>query len=448
MEESKREVLEHGSMMTIITKYAMPSVVVMLFFGMQSLIDGLVVGNYIGAEALGGINIILPLFSVVMVVSLTVGIGCQTIVSQGFGSGDIERSQRAMTTGFWTLTILSVAGSAVLWLWAEPFVRLLGADEVLLPYSMEYFKGFVPFMLPMALCFYSDLMLKAIGRPIASTVIMATIVLLNIALSFWFVLGLKLGTFGASLATSIAFSIGLFISGSITFNPRQSVSMLKGRFSPKILFRAMYNGSSEGVLELSSAVSMLIINNVMIRLAGADGVSAFTAINYINFIGILVFLGVSDGLIPVMGYNYGAGNYRRLLNIVKFVARCNFVIGIIVFIFLQFYGHLAIDLFFNSENTHVLEIARNGLKIFSFVFLTNGLNILITSFFTSIGNALGSIIIAILRGVAFIAVGMMILPPIFGTDGVWITIVTAEFLTLAVAIILLLGVAKQFKALQ
>lgn len=448
MQESKREVLERGSMVSLLLRYALPSVVVMLFFGLQSLIDGLVVGNYIGAEALGGVNIILPLFSVVMVVSLTVGIGCQTVVSQGFGSGDTDRSQRAMTTGFWTLTLLSLAGSVILWFWAEKFVKLLGADEILLPYAMEYFRGFVPFMLPMSLCFYSDLMLKAMGRPIASTVIMALVVLLNIGFSLWFVLGLKMGTLGASMATGFAFTIGLFISGSITFNPRQKVSMLKGRFSKKILLRAMYNGSSEGVLELSSAISMLIINNVMIRLEGADGVSAFTAINYINFIGILIFLGVSDGLIPVMSYNYGAGRYERLLNIVRFVARGNLIVGIIIFLFLQFYGHLAIDLFFNSNHSHVLSIAQNGLRIFSFVFLVNGINILITSFFTSIGNALGSIIIALLRGVVFLAVGMLILPSIFGVNGVWTTIVVSELLTLCVAVILLYSVLRRLRNLR
>lgn len=447
MQESKREELEKHSITSLFFKYAIPSVVSMLFFGLQSLIDGLVVGNYIGAEALGGVNIILPMFSVIMVVSLTVGVGCQTVVSQGFGVNNIEQSQTAVTTGFWTLAVLSLFASVALWLWAEPFVQLLGADDVLLPYALGYFKGFVPFLLPVSLCFYSDLMLKALGRPVASTFIMGSVVMLNIGLSLFFVIVLNLGTMGASLATSCAFTIGLFISGSITFDPKQTVSMLRGRFSKRLLFRAIYNGSSEGVLELSSAISILIINNVMIKMAGAKGVAAFTAISYVNFIGILIYLGISDGLIPVMSYNYGAKNFSRLLRIVHFVSRINLFAGILIFIFLQFYGHLAIDIFFGKNSEEVIAIAQSGLQIFSFVFLVNGLNILITSFFTSIGNAWGSIIIAILRGVVFIALGMLILPAVWGEKGVWITIVMSEFLTFGIALILLSHVVKKLKSI-
>ena len=108
MEESKRSELEQGSIGTILIKYAAPSVISMLFFGLQSLIDGIVVGNYIGDKALGGINIILPLFSVLMVVSLTVGIGCQTVVGHGLGANDIPKAQKAKTTGFGALTAISI----------------------------------------------------------------------------------------------------------------------------------------------------------------------------------------------------------------------------------------------------------------------------------------------------------------------------------------------------
>lgn len=445
MEESKRSELEQGSIGTILIKYAAPSVISMLFFGLQSLIDGIVVGNYIGDKALGGINIILPLFSVLMVVSLTVGIGCQTVVGHGLGANDIPKAQKAMTTGFWALTAISIVCSGLLWLFAEPFIRLLGANDVLMPYSVGYFKGLVPFLLPVSLCFYSDLMLKAMGRPIASTVIMSLVVVLNIILSLIFVIYLDMGTMGASLATSCAFTIGLFVSGRFTFDPKQTISMLKGKFCRRILFRAMYNGSSEGVSELSSAISILIINNTMIKMVGAEGVSTYTVISYINFIGILIFIGISDGLIPVMSYNYGARNYSRLLGMTKFVARINLIIGVLIFLFLHFFGNLAIDIFLNKESSRVMSMAQSGLRIFSFVFLVNGLNILITSFFTSIGNALGSIVVAMLRGVVFIALGIMILPPLLGEQGIWLTIASAEFLTFVVAAILFASTIKRLK---
>ena len=255
-------------------------------------------------------------------------------------------------------------------------------------------------------------------------------------LSLLFVLQLGWGIIGTSIATGIAFSIAALISGAILLKGRHSVRLLKGHFSFSLLWRASYNGSSEGASELSSALSILIINNVIIRLIGAEGVSAFTVMNLTNFIGVLLFLGISDGMIPVMGYLFGAQQFDRLKAFFRFIAKTNFVIGILVFTVLQCFGETIIGLFVKDPHSHTAEIAYQGLHIFSYVFLINGFNILVTSFFTSIGNALGSIVIATLRGVVFIGIGMLILPTFLGERGIWLTLVLSEVLTLAVSIFL------------
>ncbi|MDO4880075.1 MAG: MATE family efflux transporter [Capnocytophaga sp.] len=433
----RRELLEKAPIAKVFLKYALPSIITMCFFGLQNLVDGIVVGNYIGEEALGGVNIIMPLFSVIMVVALTVGIGCQTLVSQGLGANDLPKAQTAMNTGFWGLLVGSVVASVVLYFGMEYFVTFLGADEVLFPHAYAYLKGLVFFIPTMSLCFYFDLMLKSIGKPIVSTLIMSLVVLLNIGLSLFFVLQLGWGVMGTSIATGIAFTIAAFISGSILLRGKSQVRLFQGEFSFPVLWRASYNGSSEGASELSSAISILIINNVIVKIMGAEGVSAFTVLNYINFMGILLFLGISDGMIPVLGYVYGAKQLDRLKQFFRFIAKTNAVIGLVVFIILQFFGEMIISLFLKNAHSHVAEIAHEGLRIFSFVFLINGFNILVTSFFTSIGNALGSIIVASLRGIVFIGLGMLILPQILGEKGIWLTLAFAEYLTLIVTIILL-----------
>ena len=427
----RRELLEKAPIATVFLKYALPSIITMCFFGLQNLVDGYVVGNYVSEKALGGVNIITPLFSFVMVVAMIVSIGCQTLVSQGLGAGDTEKAQTAMSTGFWGLLINSLLVMLVLLVGMKWFIRLLGADEALFPYAYSYLQGMVWFIPTISLCFYFDMMLKSIGRPITSTVIMSLVVLLNIVLSLLFVLQLGWGIMGTSIATGIAFSIAALISGAILLKGRHSVGLLKGRFSFSLLWRASYNGSSEGASELSSALSILIINNVIIRLIGAEGVSAFTVMNLTNFIGVLLFLGISDGMIPVMGYLFGAQQMGRLKAFFRFM-----VIGIIVFAILQCFGAPIIGLFVKDSHSHVAEIAHQGLHIFSYAFLINGFNILVTSFFTSIGNALGSIVIAVLRGVVFIGIGMLILPTFLGERGIWLTLVLSEVLTLVVSIFL------------
>lgn len=432
-----KHLLERAPVSRIFLKYALPSIVTMVFFGVQSLVDGIVVGNHLGSDALGGISIILPFFSFIMVLALIIGIGSQTLVSMELGRQNTEKAQDAMSTGFWALVAVSLMATAFLLLFAEPLTTLMGADERLLPFSLAYLKGLVPFILPLMLCFYSDAMLKALGHPKFSMIIMSLSVLINVLLTFYFVMRLEWGTTGASVATGLAFTIGLLISGSITFNPKQRLSMLKGRFHLLLLRRAAYNGSSEGVSETAVAVSILIINLTVVRLLGADGVAAFAAINYVNFMGVLLFLGISDGLIPVLSYNFGAGNHERVKGLFRFAAVVNMSIGVMVFIVLQLFGSHAMLLFFDSNESQAFQIASDGLHLFAFVFLVNGLNVLIIAYFTALGEAKNSFIIAVLRGLVFLLIGVTVLPIFIGINGVWAAIPLAELLALGVALLLI-----------
>lgn len=435
--DDRHLLLERSPISRVFLKYALPSVVTMIFFGVQSLVDGIVVGNHLGSDALGGINIIMPLYSFIMVLALIIGIGCQTLVSMELGRKNTKKAQDAMSTGFWALVTVGLLATVFLLLFAKPLTILIGGDERLLPFSLGYLKGLVPFILPLTLCFYSDAMLKALGHPRFSMIIMSLSVVINVLLTFYFVVGLNWGTTGASIATGLAFTIGLLISGSITFNPKQPLSMLKGRFHMTLLRSAAFNGLSEGVSEIAAAISILTINLTVVRLLGPDGVAAFTAINYVNFIGVLLFLGISDGLIPVLSYNYGAGNYERVKRLFRFAAVVNISIGVIVFIVLQLFGNHAMLLFFDSSENQAFQIASDGLHYFAFVFLVNGLNILIISYFTALGKAKNSFIIAVLRGLVFLLAGVTVLPIFIGVNGVWAAIPLAELLTLAVALLLI-----------
>jgi len=170
-----------------------------------------VVGTHLGSDALGGINIILPLFSFIFVLALIIGIGSQTLVSMELGRNNPEKAQDAMTTGFRSLAVVSLITTTLLFLFDEQLTKLMGADERLLPFSLAYLKGLVPFILPLTLCFYSDAMLKALGHPRFSMIIMSLSVVLNVALSlfFWYLwcMGCNpaCGVFGAGSSTFTVF---------------------------------------------------------------------------------------------------------------------------------------------------------------------------------------------------------------------------------------------------
>ena len=435
--------LEHSPIGKLFLKYALPNVVTVLFFGMQNLVDDIIIGNYVGADALGGVNIILPLYSLLMVIAISVGMGSLTLMSVGLGANNHQRATDAMATGYISLLVISLFMTIVLLFFSEDLVRFFGANERLFPHALGYIRGLTPFIIPLTLTFYSDEVLKALGHPKFSMCIMSFAVLLNIVLSWYMVSVLAWGTMGSSVATGISFTVALLIALALILNPKQKLHLFKGRFSWELLAKAVYNGSSEGVSELASAVSIFVINLTIVHLLGAEGVAAFTVINYLNFIGILLFLGISDGLVPVLSYNYGAKNFQRVKRIFSTTLRVILLIGLCIFCLLQLYGVRIMELFFKDTNSsEVLAIAAEGLSVYAFIFLLSGFNILTTSFFTSLEHAHDSIIVAALRGFVFIVLGVKILSYIFGIAGVWIAIPFAELLTFLVALYLLRRVYK------
>lgn len=217
------------------------------------------------------------------------------------------------------------------------------------------------------------------------------------------------------------------------FRVSEVVAVQRGRYNWRLVWNAFYNGSSEGMSELSVAITVFLFNITMMKYLGESGVAAFTAINYILFIGTTIFLGISDGIIPIIGYNYGAKKQERIKSILGLAVRVNSAIGIGLFLVLLLFGEQIIGLFFNDHSSEAFAIASRGVSIYCFAFLLCGLNILASSYFTAIGNAKISIIISALRGLIFVGIGILVLPAVFGIDAIWYDIPIAEICTLSVS---------------
>lgn len=437
------QLLKEAPVRKLFVRYALPGVVGLLFYGIQTLIDAIVVGNFLGADALAGINLVLPCYTAFSVVTIMLGIGSQTVINIGLGEQQYQKAKDAMTTGFLGVLALGILVPLILYPLSKDVATLLGANDRLVGYSSDYIRGLVPFLPTVAVMFYSDYMLKAVGYPRVAMIIMSATVVLNAVLSILLVTVFEKGTFGVGFATGLSFSIGAIASGIILFNRKRKISMLSGKFHKGLFWRMLYNGSSEGVTELSAGISIMIMNLTLMHYASAEGVAAFTAINYTYFLGITVFLGISDGIIPIISYNYGAGAKKRVANILKLALKVNLTIGIVLFGALFLFGEHIITLFFRGGEDRVMDIAVHGAKLYSFSFLFCGINILSSSFFTAMADAKTSIIISLLRGLVFIALGLMILPPLLGIDGIWLTTPVSELLTVIVAILLVYRYAKR-----
>ena len=428
----REKLLLTGEIPRLFMKYALPGVAGLLFLGIQSVIDGIVLGRFVGANALASVNLVLPCYSLISAFAIVMGIGGQTLVSISLGRGDKQEANNALRSVFVFLLGMSVVVSLVIFLSAGKIASFLGANEVLLPDAVHYIRALVPFFPLLCAMFFGDYIIKAMGHPLYATSVMGMTVVLNIVLDLVFVAVLGWGVMGAGLATGIAFTMGACFNVPRLFSRHEVVAVQRGRYDRRLVWNAFYNGSSEGMSELSVAITVFLFNITMMRYLGESGVAAFTAINYILFIGTTVFLGISDGIIPIIGYNYGARQQERIKSILKLAARTNSLIGIGLFLLLLLFGEQVIGLFFKDHGSEAFEIASRGVSIYCFAFLLCGLNILASSYFTAIGNAKISIIISALRGLVFVGIGILVLPAVFGIDAIWYDVPIAEICTLSV----------------
>lgn len=425
---------------SLIARYSIPGAIALVFFSIQSIIDGIIVGNYLGADALASVSLILPAYTIPSSIALIMGIGAQAQMSIALGEQDYTKLKNALKTGAVSILIYALIITLIFNIFPRQLAGLMGAEGDLFDGSLDYIHGLMPFMMA-NLCFiFLDYMLKTLGHPRFSMIMVVSSILLNIILSIVFVIHLGLGTFGVGLATGISILTGCIISGYVVLKQIRSdfnLKSKKGEFSWKMLVRMFYNGSSEGVTEIAMGVTIVLFNLTFLEYAGKEGVAAFAVTNYIIFIGTSILLGISDGAIPIVSYNYGAGLWNRVRRTLKVVLSTNFLVGVVFLILLWVFGEYAFSIFLDDSSQQVIDMAINGSRIMGFAFLLNGFNIFSASFFTALDNAKWSLVISTCRGLIFIVIGVMILPHIFGTNGIWMTVAVAELLTAVVSFYLL-----------
>lgn len=410
-------------------KFTIPSIIGMIFIGVQGIIDGLFVGNVIGGNALAAVNLVQPYVQIIMAYALIISVGAQSIIGINLGKDDKEKSQNIFRTALILLIIISLIVTIFGIFFSKNIAAFLGANEVLIEDASTYIKTISYFIIFISLMFLFETVVRTIGKPNISLISMIIAVFLNVILDYLLINKFNLGIKGASLATGISYSLAFFINIIPFLNKKSAINVYKGKFDKSTLFPMIYNGSSEGVSSISNALSMFLFNTALMKIAGENGIASFSIINYISQVGYMVLFGISDGVRPIISYNFGAENNHRVNKILNSSVIVNIAIGAIICIVMVVFSKPLINIFL-KDGKEVLEMATIGAKIYGIAFLFNGINILISSYFTAIDDPKSSIIIAMSRGIVFIFVGIVILPYIFGVNGIWMTIVFAELITI------------------
>jgi putative MATE family efflux protein len=409
-------------------KFTIPAIIAMVIASMQTIIDGIFVGRFVGENALASVNIARPFMDMIFGPTFIIAIGAMSYMGRSLGAKQIEKSQSI----FRTATLLGVGLGLFVALIGTTFHQqlagFLGASPLLMGFVSTYIKTiaiFAPFIIPMFLFGFTS---RLLGKPEVYLRSSILSVIVNISLDYLFIKELQMGIQGAALATGIAYAAGLLITILPLLNKSNTLNLYKGHWTPSVIGPMLYNGSSEGIVSLSAAVTVYLFNRTFMALAGESGVAAYTTISYIATFGIMAVFGISDGITSIISYNYGKKQFDRINHLMKISLRASAVIGVALVVILNFYAEPMIQLFI-KDNPSVVAMATQGASLYSIGFLIMGFNIISSGYFTAIGNARASILIAMSRGLVGIALGIVILPNFLGINGIWLTVPFAELIT-------------------
>lgn len=416
-------------------RFVFPSIVMMIFTSIYSVVDGLFVSNFVGKTALASINLILPFLMGLSALGFMIGTGGSAIIAKTLGEGDPKRANSYFSMLVYVTAIGGIILALLGMLLVPSVASFLGAEGELLSNCILYGRiSFISMPAFMLQNVFQSFFVTA-EKPKLGLAVIITAGVTNMILDLLFVGILGFGLAGAAVATVCGEMIGgLF---PVFYFSRKNSSLLrlgKTQFNGRILLQTCVNGSSELMTNLSSSIVNSLYNIQLMKFAGENGVAAYAAIMYVNFIFIAIFLGYSIGSAPIISYHYGAGNHGELKNLYKKSLQLVGSWGILLFILAQLLATPLAKLFVGYDST-LLAMTQTGFRIYSLVYIINGFNIFGSSFFTALSNGVVSAVISFLRTLVFQIGAVLILPIVFGgINGIWSSVTVAELLTLCITI--------------
>lgn len=423
--------------------YALPTIVGMMIVAFQSIIDGMFVSRGVGPQGLAAINLVMPLISVLFSVAIMVISGGVVICGIAQGEGDEQRVRGYTSLTFGVLVLTSAVMMAVLLPNLKSVCYLLGSDDALYPYVRDYLLYMVIGLFLFVSPTFTEAFARLRGKPGWVFVSGLTSCLLNIILDWLFVLEFGWGMKGAAIATCIANA-----SAALALLKQVKFGRIMGGWNE--VSRIFFNGSSEMITSVASAVTTFIFNIIIMEHIGYMGVAALTIVYYFNMIVNYSTFGMSQAMYPLVAYNVGAKNYSSVKELLKIALKYSFIVGLSVYLVILLFKGPIIGIFANGDS-ELASLTRYAASFLTLTYLFSFVNIIGSGFHTAIERPVESALIAILKSFVFVIVPLFTLPPAMeavGLDyslGIWLSVPIGEMLCLAITIPLIRHSLRRLK---
>jgi putative MATE family efflux protein len=431
----------------LIWQYSIPSIVGMIVMSLYNIVDRIFIGQGVGALAISGLALTFPFMILLMAFGMLIGAGSSSRISITLGENNIEKAEKILGNAL-TLTILiSGVVSILTYIFMGDLLRFFGGTEETIGYAEDYMRIIVPASIFSAMNFGFNNIMRATGFPRKAMYTMLISAVINVALDALFIFVFDWGIKGAAWATVIAYTTGSIWVMSHFFLPVSQIRFKKAYLKlEKEIVRAIVSiGMSPFSMQLASSMVMVIVNATLIKYGGDLAIGAYGIINSLLILVIQVVLGLNQGTQPVVGFNFGAKLYDRMFKTLKTAIIIATILTSGGFVAGLFFAEFSVSMF--TSDKELIQIASNALRIAIIMFPLVGFQIVISNFFQSIGKARISIFLSLTRQFIFLVPAILILPPLFGLNGAWAAIPTADGLAAIVAAITLVRFTKNFKRL-
>lgn len=416
-------------------KYVLPTILSNVCFFLFTIIDGIFVGNGVGTNALGAVNIVFPFVMILDAVFALATIGGVTIFAIRTGRGDKAGANEAFMHSLSTTAVLAVCLSAAGVFFTRPIADLLGANDTFRQMTMDYLFWYSLFIVPSGVVTSLMGFCRNDGSPVRVSIAVIICTACNIFGDWFLIFPMGMGLKGAAIATGVSQTLMLFILLPHYLGKKGDLRLISFKPKKELYAKIFVRGLPECISQLSSPVSVLCTNYVLLAMVGDIGVNAYSIIGYVASFSVAIFYGTARGLQPLIGRSYGAKNEDELKYYFRAGILINFTGSVIITILLLFVGGSVCSLFGANEETLLFTV--KCLPEYSWGFIIMSFNTIINAYLYSTKRSKQAIIINVLRSFVVNSAVIVLLPAVFGAGIIWFTFGIYETIVLAVAFSLL-----------
>ena len=428
-----------------IFRFALPSIVMMVFTSIYGVVDGTFVSNFVGKTPFAAVNLVWPFLMILGAFGFMIGTGGSALVAKTLGENKKEDANRYFTMLITLVVILGILLTIFGLIVVRPLSYALGARGQMLEDCVTYGRTLMIFNTAFMLQSVFQSLFITAEKPRLGLIMTVAAGLTNMVLDALFIAVFKWGLVGAALATGLSQCIGGVLPLIYFMSPKNDTALkfVKTKLEGKVLLKACVNGVSELMTTVSSSLVSMLYNFQLMRLAGQNGIAAYGAVMYVEFAFIAVFIGYSIGTAPIVSYHYGSENHNEVKNMLQKSFKIMSILGITMMVLAQILASPLAKVFVGYDK-QLFDMTVHGFRLFSFYFILAGINIYASSFFTALNNGMISAIISFSRTLGFETLAVIILPIFLQLDGVWLAITVAEICAFVISISFLIAKKEKY----